>query len=121
MNWTTSIILVVIALTVFWLKRRGQLSSKDAVRYLKAGALVIDVRSNAEFATAHLPMAINIPLDSIGKTTPSRIPDKDKVLLLHCQSGMRSGMARRKLQTVGYKRVFNLGSYARAVQLTRIR
>jgi phage shock protein E len=45
------------------------------------------------------------------------VPDKDKVLLLHCLSGMRSLNGLRQLQRLGYKNVFNLGSLARAKQI----
>jgi rhodanese-related sulfurtransferase len=41
------------------------------------------------------------------------------VLLLHCHSGMRSGMARKKLVALGYTHAFNLGSYSRAVQIVK--
>jgi rhodanese-related sulfurtransferase len=42
------------------------------------------------------------------------VPDKNQELMLHCLSGMRSGVARRQLRAMGYTRVFNLGSYHRA-------
>ena len=48
---------------------------------------------------------------------PQRVRDKHQVLLLHCQSGMRSGAAKKKLKDMGYLRAFNLGSYARAAQV----
>jgi phage shock protein E len=44
----------------------------------------------------------------------SIITDKNKPLLLHCSSGVRSSMAKKKLEGLGYKNVFNLGSYERA-------
>jgi len=96
------------------MKRAGQISPKDALAYLKSGALVIDVRSPGEFNSGHLPAAINLPLDEIETLLPRRVNDKNQVLLLHCQSGMRSGAARQKLNGLGYTRVFNLGSYGRA-------
>jgi len=42
------------------------------------------------------------------------VPDKNQVLLLHCLSGTRSGIAKRQLKSMGYQNVFNLGSYGRA-------
>ena len=54
--------------------------------------------------------AINIPLDEIEAGAPKRLKDKNQTLLLHCASGMRSGMAQRKLTGLGYTNVFNLGS-----------
>jgi rhodanese-related sulfurtransferase len=48
---------------------------------------------------------------------PSEVRDKTKVLLLHCASGIRSNMARKKLVDIGYKNAFNLGSYQRAEKI----
>jgi rhodanese-related sulfurtransferase len=39
------------------------------------------------------------------------------VLLLHCQSGARSGAAKKKLIALGCPNVFNMGSYARAERI----
>ncbi len=58
--------------------------------------------------------AINIPLDVIVAAMPVRMPDRNQVLLLHCQSGMRSGVAVKKLKSLGYTNAFNLGSLSRA-------
>src|SRR6185437_13057242 len=119
MNWKP-IALVVVVLAAYWLARRlGQISAKSARAYLLQGALIVDVRSNAEFQAGHLPHAIHIPLDEIETLTARRVKDKQKVLLLHCASGIRSGMARRRLIGMGYTRAFNLGSYSRAERIVR--
>ena len=101
----------------FLLKRSGQISSKDAEALLRNGALVIDVRSAGEYSSGHLPRAINLPLDDIEVSLPRRVRDKNQALLLHCQSGMRSGVAKKKLKALGYANAFNLGSYGRAAQI----
>lgn len=117
MNWTTAFI-VLAALAVFLLlKRSGQISSKTAIAHLKSGAMVIDVRTAAEFSAGHLPRAINIPLSEVEELTPRRVKNKDQVLLLHCQSGARSGTAKSILRTMGYAHAFNLGSYERAARI----
>jgi len=87
------------------------------VTHLKQWAVVIDVRSPEEYNSGHLRNAINIPLDGIEAAVPQRFTDKQQVLLLHCQSGMRSAMAVRKLKGIGYPNVFNLGSLSRAREL----
>jgi len=119
MNWTTILVIAAIITVIFMIKKSGQISPKDALAYLKNGALVIDVRSPGEFNSGHLPTAINIPLDEIETALPRRVKDKNQVLLLHCQSGMRSGMAKQKLKSVGYTNVFNLGSYGRAESILK--
>jgi rhodanese-related sulfurtransferase len=114
MNWTATLVIALALALIFILKRVGQISSKQALEYLKNGALVVDVRSPGEFSSRHLSKALNIPLGEIESALPCRIKDKQQVLLLHCQSGMRSGMAAKTLKTLGYVNAFNLGSYARA-------
>lgn len=65
----------------------GQLSSM-----LHEGqAIVIDVREIDEFATGHIPGAINMPLSAF---RVSNLPDRQgKTLVLSCLGGKRSGMA----------------------------
>ena len=117
MNWTTILVIAAIVAVIFMIKKSGQISAKDALEKLKSGALVIDVRSPGEFNSGHLPKAINIPLDEIETALPKRVKDKNQVLLLHCASGMRSGMAKSKLKGMGYTNAFNLGSYGRAEEI----
>ena len=119
MNLTVTLIALAVVVLIFAiLKRVGQISAASTQSYLKNGALVIDVRSPGEFASGHLPSAINVPLPEIETALPRRFKDKNQVLLLHCQSGMRSGVASKKLKHLGYVNSFNLGSYGRAVKLT---
>ena len=106
MNWTSVLILVAVFVVFFLLKRLGQISARDAQAHLKSGALLIDVRTAGEFSSGHLPNAINLPLDEIEASLPRRVQDKNQVLLLHCQSGMRSGMAKKKLNRLGYTSAF---------------
>ncbi len=121
MNWTTALIILAFVVVVFMLKRAGQISPKNALAHLKNGALVVDVRSSAEFNSGHLPNAINFPLAEIETVLPRRVKDKNQLLLLHCQSGMRSGVAKKKLQALGYPNAFNLGSYGRAARVVSSR
>lgn len=113
-NWTPLLIFAGVVIGFILLKRSGQISAREALAHLRNGALVIDVRSPGEFGSGHLSAAINLPLDEIGTALPGRVKDKNRVLLLHCQSGMRSGLARNRLKNLGYVNVFNLGSLARA-------
>ena len=117
MNWTTILVIAAIVAVIFMMKQSGQISAKDALDKLRTGALVIDVRSAGEFSSGHLAKAINIPLDEIKTALPKRVTDKKQALLLHCASGMRSGMAKSKLIGMGYTNAFNLGSYGRAEKI----
>lgn len=117
MNWTAIVIPAAAVVFFLLMKKRSQISLADAHKQLKDNALILDVRSQAEFRSGHLPQAINIPLDEINQSAAKQLPDRNRALLLHCASGMRSGLARRKLIALGYTKVFNLGSYGRAESL----
>jgi len=116
MMWSTIVILAIL-LALLLLRQKGQISAKAARAYLQQGALVVDVRSNAEFQSGHLQEAIHIPLDELDTLVARRVKDKNQVLLLHCQSGMRSLAAKRTLAGLGYTHAFNLGSYSRALRI----
>lgn len=114
MNSTALLLFAAALALILVLRRAGLISARAAREELKKGALVIDVRTPGEYSAGHLPKAIHIPLDEIETSVPKRVPDKQTVLLLHCQSGVRSGAAKRKLKAMGYVHAFNLGSLARA-------
>ena len=114
MSWIGFLVVLVLALAYMYLKRAGQVSSKDAEEYLRNGAIIVDVRNPNEYESGHLMRALNMPLDRIEMLAGSMVRDKNKALLLHCSSGVRSSMAKKKLEALGYKNVFNLGSYERA-------
>jgi phage shock protein E len=116
MGWT-ALLIIVVFVAFLLLRRMGLVSAKSARTHLQQGALVVDVRTNAEFQAHHLPNALHIPLEEFDTLVARRIKDKDQVLLLHCQSGRRSHAAIRKLAQLGYTRAFNLGSYARATRI----
>ena len=67
---------------------------------------MLDVRSPEEYASGHVPGAVNIPYDQIA----SRIAEvpKDKDVVLYCKSGRRAGIAAEVLAGQGYTRLQHL-------------
>jgi phage shock protein E len=117
MHWSFYFAIFGGLLVFMWMRRSGQIPKKEAEEYLRNGAIVIDVRNKAEFNSGHLSQAYNMPLDEVEGMVAERVQDKNKVLLLHCQSGVRSKKAKARLESIGYKNVFNLGSYERAFKI----
>ena len=113
-TWIPFAVLLALTAGYMYMKRSGLISANEAAEHLQNGAVVIDVRSANEFESGHLLQAYNFPLDRIEMTVPGAVRDKSKVLLLHCSTGVRSNIAKKKLEGLGYKNVFNLGSYERA-------
>lgn len=75
---------------------------------LNAGALIVDVRTAAEFSMGSVPKAINIPLDKIGAKAQELI-SKNKPVIVFCRSGARSQQAAQILKNAGLEKVFNVG------------
>ncbi len=73
------------------------------------GAVLVDVRSPGEFAGAHAPGTINIPLSELASRL-SELP-KTSPIVLCCASGTRSGMAKLLLKKNGYSQVHNVGTW----------
>ena|ERR1035438_8588739 len=114
LNW----IIIGGAVAAFLILKRLTLVRPDTAReWLKKGASVIDVRSEGEFQDRHLPGAVNVPLDRLREEIVRRAPNREQPLLLHCLSGTRSGMGKALLRKMGYRSVFNLGSYGRAERI----
>lgn len=97
-----------LALLYFFFLRGGKISGPVARRLVEDGARLVDVRSPGEFASGHIPGAINIPVQELSERVGELSP-KDKPIVLYCQSGMRSASAARFLKAAGYVSVHNLG------------
>ena len=82
---------------------------EDAEKILKAlGGILVDVRSPQEYEEGHMEGAILIPEYEINKKAKEMLPDKEKVVIVYCSSGVRSKKAKEELKNMGYKYVYNL-------------
>ncbi len=88
---------------------------KNAVDPVKAtelinheDAVVVDVRSIAEFGKGHIIHSINIPLNGFKDQVQQLEKHKNKPIIVCCQSGSRSGTAVRVLQKEGFDQAKNL-------------
>lgn len=82
----------------------------DYDQLVKQGAVILDVRTKAEYQTGHIHGSLNIPVDQL-KNNLHRIPDKQTPIITCCASGMRSASAESILKLNGYKNVCNGGSW----------
>ncbi|WP_348772664.1 rhodanese-like domain-containing protein [Shewanella sp. MMG014] len=75
------------------------------------GAMIIDVRTEQEFAAGHLDGAINIPFELVLKQLTKQKLDKDTAIVLYCRSGRRSGIANNDLVEAGFTQTYNGGGF----------
>lgn len=69
---------------------------------------IIDVRTPQEFASQHVPGAINVPLDQLPNQV-EELKELPKPIVAYCRSGNRSGMAVAILKQHGITEVINGG------------
>ncbi|MBR2667111.1 MAG: rhodanese-like domain-containing protein [Oscillospiraceae bacterium] len=82
----------------------------EEARATESGVLV-DVRTEEEYAEGHIPGSINFPSPYIQRLG-DQFPDLDTPLFLYCKSGARSKRSCRLLASVGYTNITNLGGIA---------
>jgi len=73
------------------------------------GAVIIDVRTKAEYQGGHIKNAINIPLNTLSSQIATI--KKGKPVITCCASGMRSASAKSILKSAGFTEVYNGGGW----------
>lgn len=88
----------------------------EALRRVKRGDLLIDVRQPSELGALRAPKAVNVPLADLAGYVAGL--DADKPIMLLCRSGTRSRRAAKALAGQGLTGVSNvrggLAAWARA-------
>ena len=88
-----------------------QISAEEAKAIMDAEKdhIIIDARTEEEFAAGHIAGAILIPEYEIAARAESELPDKDALILVYCRSGRRSKIASEELVKLGYTNVKEFG------------
>ena len=88
-----------------------QIRMEEAVKMMEEESdyIILDVRRPDEFAEKHIPNAINVPNETIGKDEIPELPNKEQLILVYCRSGNRSKQASEKLVKLGYTNIYEFG------------
>lgn len=91
---------------------QGRAVKSQLPQLLAQGAVIVDVRSPAEFAMGAAPGSLNIPVSDL----PRRLGELDqtKPVVLCCASGMRASTAAALLKAKGFSEVVNAGAWQNA-------
>lgn len=85
---------------------------------IRNGAIIIDVRTAAEYDRGHIPDAFNIPVDRIAISIP-RIKSSKMPVIVCCNSGARSSTAAQLLKANGVKEIYNGGNWEKLYSLIK--
>ncbi len=88
---------------------KGVVGPQQATELInREDAVVVDLRSMADFAKGHIINATNIPMTSL-KTQMGQLEKyKQRPIILSCNSGAQSAAACRLLRSNGFEQVYNL-------------
>jgi rhodanese-related sulfurtransferase len=86
------------------------------VMSLTPAPVVIDVRTDAEFAEGHVQGAINLDIENEAFQAKLSSLDKSVGYALYCRSGRRSAIAAELMATAGFTEVRDLGALESAAQ-----
>lgn len=82
------------------------IGNDELVQLQSQGVSVFDVRTPSEFAAAHLPGAVNVPMDQLA--TAAQSWNKSAPVVVYCATGARSANAAQYLVAQGFRKVYNL-------------
>lgn len=75
----------------------------------EVGYIILDVRTEEEYAAGHIAGAILIPDYEITEKAESILRDKNQLILVYCRSGRRSKNAAEALVSLGYTNIKEFG------------
>jgi phage shock protein E len=94
---------------------RAAKDPETARKWIASGAVVVDVRTPAEYGDGHLPQATNIPIQEfaqrLGDVDKLVAGDKARQVVVYCAAGKRAAKAKEQLEAAGYSQVVNGGGY----------
>jgi phage shock protein E len=86
--------------------------AENAWPMIQNGALLVDVRTEKEFADGHVDGAVNIEWDKTDDLIATIGDDKQRQVVFYCRSGNRAGKAKAAMEGKGYKHVFNATGFS---------
>lgn len=107
-----TILLGTTALLAGCSSSEGSVENVSADQFLTAaaapGAVVVDVRTPAEFADGHVEGAINVNVESADFATQIAALPKDTKYAVYCRTGRRSAVATEQMAAAGFTSLVNL-------------
>jgi rhodanese-related sulfurtransferase len=106
------LVAMIIAVAVYELRGGVQggygVSPGDAVRLMNKGAVVIDLRKPDDYKAGHIVNARNLAPDEIASERSPIKKQKNKVLIVVCDTGTSSARAAGTLRKAGFENAFSL-------------
>jgi len=85
----------------------------EIIREGLSSPVIIDVRTEQEYASGALESALNHPVQGLPGTLIDMGVELDEEVIVYCRSGRRSAQAKSLLKAAGFKLVFDGGAMSK--------
>ena len=104
------LVIIVVLLVRAFISGVKSVAPMEAVGLMNhENAVIVDVRSDKEYADGHIANSLNIPQGLLSDRLAELADFKETPIIVACKSGSRSGMASSVLIKQGFQNVRNLG------------
>lgn len=116
-HWTLTVALVAVVGMLLWTFVPGglggagvkQIEPTEATRLInQEDAVVVDIRSEAEFRQGHILNAVHIPISQLGENIKKLQAHKDRPIITLCRTGQRAPSAAATLRKHDFDKVYAL-------------
>ncbi|SHE47917.1 rhodanese-like domain-containing protein [Chryseobacterium takakiae] len=101
---------IILTIYIFYRVYIFQTLDNGLNQLIKNGAVILDVRTEKEYGTGHIPGSKNISLGTIIERYIEL--DKNQTYITVCSHGLRSVKAESILKERGFKNVYNGGAWS---------
>lgn len=105
----------LLLLAAFFLRNKApesgsqcELSAAEIAAPARKGSIILDVRTQAEYAGGHLPNAVLIDISKHDFAEKIRALDRSLEYIVYCKTGIRSERAIRIMQGEGFTKLCNI-------------
>jgi rhodanese-related sulfurtransferase len=86
----------------------GEIAPETLLADPPAGVVILDVRTPKEYASGHVPNAVNIPHDQLAARLAEVNAKPSTPVVVYCELGGRAAKAANVLVDAGYENVMHL-------------
>jgi len=85
---------------------KKEVDAQQLQKLQSSGAWVVDVRTAYEYSSAHIPGAVNVPIDKLPQAAAGW--NKNQAIVVYCATGARSANALAYLSANGFRKLYDL-------------
>lgn len=104
------LLLIIINIMTGCSTSKTHMTANELLAQIKTdnAPLIIDVRSESEYKSSHVPSAVHIPFWTAFTSNQLDQEDKSQTLVIYCEHGPRAGIAKMAFSLSGFDKIYYL-------------